>query len=128
MNDINRNSRTLIVSFVVAIFTLIPLRFYEVGSQVANSRSKVLGTQREVNIVLPEDGLSSQSAPVLEFPYEEIESSTDVVETKTDCMTREEVDKVVGNLTEILKTPGLDKELVTAAMEEIDRVEGNVCR
>jgi len=123
MNDLNRNTRTLVICFVVAIFTLIPLRFYEAGSEMAMERSEVLGVQRQVEIELPNDKLRNESVSVLEFPYEEIESAE--VE---DCVTEEEADRVVENLTDILKTPGLDSELVTAAMEEIKRVEASVCK
>lgn len=124
MNDLNRNTRTLIVCFVVAIFTLIPLKFYETGNQVV-SKSEVLGVQRKIGVALPDSRLGSASVPVLEFPYEEIESAEAEV---TDCILREEADKVIGNLAEILKISGLDDELVTAAMEEIERIEENVCR
>jgi len=123
MNDLNRNTRTLIVCFVIAIFSLIPLRFYEVGSQVAQE-SQILGTQKRVEIVLPDSQLRSESVPALEFPYEELESGTVV----DNCLSRREADRVIGSLTELLKTPGLDSELVTAAMEEIASTETRVCR
>ena len=124
MNDLNRNTKTLIVCFVIGIFSLIPLRFYEVGSQMAGE-SQVLGTQRNVEIVMPDSELRGESVPVLEFPYEEVESG---VEEEVSCLTRQEVDRVVGSLTELLKTPGLDSELVTVAMEEIASTEARVCR
>jgi len=108
---------------VVAIFSLIPLRFYEVGSQVAQE-SQILGTQKRVEIVLPDSQLRSESVPALEFPYEELESGTVV----GNCLSRREADRVIGSLTELLKTPGLDSELVTAAMEEIASTETRVCR
>jgi len=123
MNDLNRNTRTLVVCFVIGIFSLIPLRFYEVGSQVANE-SQVLGTQRNVEIILPDSELRSESLPALEFPYEEIEFGAEEV----NCLSRQEADRVVGGLSELLKTPGLDSELVTAAMEEIASTEARVCR
>lgn len=125
MNDLNRNTRTLVVCFVVAIFSLIPLRFYEFGNQVVANKSQVLGLYREVDISLPDSGLRSESVPVLEFPYEEIEASESEV---VDCVPRSEVDRVVENLTEVLKVPGLEGELVTAAMEEIEKMESRVCR
>ena len=124
MNDLNRNTRTLIVCFVIGVFSLIPLRFYEVGSQVAEE-SQVLGLQRSVEVVMPDSELRGESVPVLEFPYEEVESG---VEEEVSCLTRQEADRVVGSLTELLKTPGLDSELVTAAMEEIASTEARVCR
>lgn len=119
MNDLDRNTRTLIVSFVIAIFCLIPLRFYEAGSQYAASRAEVLGAHQEV--VLPDSELRSDSKqPVLEFPYGEIENS--------DCMSQAEADKLVSGLTELLKTPGLGDEIVNEAMEEIASAQANVCK
>jgi len=124
MNDLNRNTRTLIVCFVIGVFSLIPLRFYEVGTQVAEE-SQILGTVRNVEVIMPDSELRSESVPVLEFPYEEVESGA---EEEVNCLTQQEADRVVGGLTEILKTPGLDSELVTAVMEEIASTEARVCR
>lgn len=64
MNNIDRNTRTLIVSFLIAIFALIPLRFIEVGEQrtVLSSNAQVLGETVDENI------------PKLEAPYDELEN------------------------------------------------------
>ena len=49
-NEANANVRTLIVSFVLAIFALIPLRFYEVSQNQFNNYSNVLGAQQELRV------------------------------------------------------------------------------
>ena len=55
MNDnINRNTRTLIVSFVIAVMVLIPLRFVEVGNGLGSEVS-VLGE----SVVSPEVKIES---------------------------------------------------------------------
>ena len=44
MNEANRNTRTLIVSFLIAIAVLVPLRFVEIGEMgVGSSETQVLG-------------------------------------------------------------------------------------
>lgn len=56
MNDIDRNSRTLIVCFVIAIMSLTVLRFIEVDQNIMNvSNSQVLGEtiQKNEEVVLP---------------------------------------------------------------------------
>jgi hypothetical protein len=56
MTDFDRNTRTLIVCFILAIIVLVPLIIVE-SNQNMESRSKVLGEIKEVNrIVLPDVG------------------------------------------------------------------------
>lgn len=80
MEDINRNTRTLIISFSLALMVMIPLRFVEVGQLLGNSGpSQVLGESVEF------------SQPQLEAPYNELESSN-------DCLTDEYVDRAISFL------------------------------
>jgi hypothetical protein len=80
MTDLNRNTRTLIVSFAIAIMALVPLRFIEVGNMmkeynyVGQNQAMVLGeqTQRE-EVVLPETRETVESQVRLEAPYDEID-------------------------------------------------------
>lgn len=69
IEDTNRNVRTLIVSFVIAIMALIPLRFMELGESAlqmpAISQTQVLG--ESVAVEKETTGLG------LEAPYDEIE-------------------------------------------------------
>ena len=68
MTDFDRNVRTLIVCFVVAVFGLIPLRFIEVGNSV-----RVLG---ESTVIEVKDEVKLPNAEVetveLEAPYDEV--------------------------------------------------------
>jgi len=118
MKNIDRNTRTLIICFVVAIFGLVPLRFYEVGNQIGYSGSAVLGEQ----ISLPESELKQLSQPVLESPYEEMEM------VKLDCLSRQEADSQIEVLVEVLKSNDLNEETVSALVGEIERIEGSVCK
>lgn len=45
-NDFNKNTRTLIVSFVFALMVMVPLKFVELGNVV--SQPVVLGESTEV--------------------------------------------------------------------------------
>jgi len=113
MEEINRNTRTLIISFTVAILAMIPLRFVEVGNQleVIDSRSMVLGeTSQEV--ILPTSDLES--------PYDVIDSELkiDVVEVD-DCLT--ETDAAV-MIKEIVNDMSPDY------LSEIELVRENICQ
>lgn len=119
MKDIDRNCRTLIVCFVIAVFGLVPLRFYEVGSQISSSSgSAVLGEQ----VSLPESELTVSSQPVLESPYEEIEAE------RLNCLPREEADGQIEVLVEVLKSTDLSESAVTDLVSEIERVENSACK
>lgn len=120
MKDIDRNSRTLIVCFVIAIFGLVPLRFYEIGNQINNvgSGSAVLGEQ----VSLPESELTVTSRPVLESPYEEIEMQS------LNCLPREEADNQIGVMVEVLKSTDLSESTVSSLVSEIERIENSVCK
>ncbi|MBU3935529.1 hypothetical protein KJ909_02550 [Patescibacteria group bacterium] len=63
MTDLDRNTRTLIVCFAVALLALIPLRFVEVGQMMVQEQKQVLG---ERVVVEPRtDCLSVEEADVL---------------------------------------------------------------
>lgn len=72
MTNNDRNTRTLIISFVIAIMALVPLRFYEVGQQsvdmISNSNVQVLGEVEE--IVEP---TVAPAQPLLESPWNDID-------------------------------------------------------
>lgn len=70
INEIDRNTRTLIVCFVIAIMALIPLRFVEIGQSrpvEEYSVNQVLGESVEVEQV------PVSTVGKLEAPYNEIE-------------------------------------------------------
>ena len=116
MEEINRNTRTLIVCFTVAIIAMIPLRFVELGNQleVIDSRSMVLGETSQP-VILP----SSE----LESPYDEIdgELSVEVIDVVdvNDCLT--EADAAV-MIKEIVN------EMTPDYLSEIDLVRENICQ
>jgi len=55
MTDNDRNTRTLVICFVLAVMSLISLRFVEVGNITSVSNSQVLGetTTQTKEVILP---------------------------------------------------------------------------
>jgi len=109
MKDFNSNCRTLIISFVIAIMFLVPLRFVEFGNQVAEmSNTQVLGasTTTKKDVVLPNANVNKEA--ILEAPYNEIEAGclereALVKKLNTENLTEEEVDQVVAKIDNIDK-------------------------
>lgn len=108
MNDnINRNTRTLIVSFVVAIMVLTPLRFVEIGNNL-DSGASVLGE----TVV--------QSEAKIEAPYDQIDS-------QIPCKLDQEVEEEIGLLTTRL-TEDLSADEAEVIFDEIEGIEATRCR
>ncbi len=72
ISDIDRNSRTLIICFIIAVIALIPLRFVELGQDRELMNAQVLGESMEVELVEEEE---SKELPIIriEAPYDEID-------------------------------------------------------
>jgi len=108
MNESSMNTRTLIVSFVVAIMVLIPLRFIEAG-QMIGEQPMVLGEQTEVAAV----------APVVETPR---------VVAVTDCYSPDSA-KIINDYNKAKIQRGtLSTVEVDKVITEIVEVEANTCR
>ncbi len=101
MNNLNRNTRTLIVSFLIAIFALIPLRFIEVGQMQEQylMQTQVLGEKTEEIIEEPVQRVSG-----LEAPYDQLEN----------CFSQEEIST-------------MEKE-VEILLNEIEVKRNNICQ
>jgi hypothetical protein len=112
MDNLNRNTRTLIVSFVIAIFALIPLRFIEVGGQQSMlDTPQVLG---ETISVVPTKSVEIK----LEAPYNEIEN----------CISRKEVNLAEKEVIKKLEEGSLDEEQRMMILDKLREVEINVCK
>jgi len=109
MTDFTRNTRTLIVCFSLAIFTLIPLRFVEISQQTPEDYggASVLGeTQLVEEVVLPNAEVEIPYVPgQLEAPYDEVEmgvlGTTEEVVTQ-NCMSQEQIDEAIGRVNDSL--------------------------
>lgn len=54
MTDHDRNIRTLVICFVLAVMALIPLRFVESGDEVmVSSKTQILGETIQQEVILP---------------------------------------------------------------------------
>ncbi|MFA5025824.1 MAG: hypothetical protein WC503_04925 [Candidatus Shapirobacteria bacterium] len=116
MNNFDRNTRTLIVSFLIAIFALIPLRFVEAGTeQLRFDDAQVLG--ESVNVV-NEMKTVEEVSPKLEAPYDELEN----------CRTESEVMLIEDQITQLLEENTLSDSEMVDVLNELKRVETNICK
>lgn len=128
MNDTNRNTRTLIVSFVVAIMALIPLRFIEVGQQLGEQQYvQVLGTDISREVVLPNAEIVAES--VLEAPFAEMESQAVLGEVGgVSCVSQAEAEKTLTIMRDRVAVGDLDREQLDYAVQRMVEVENSICR
>lgn len=110
MTDNDRNTRTLIVSFVIALMVMIPLRFVEVGQNQVLMGSDVQVLGEEVVAV---------EAPVLEEPYNQMEME--------GCWTREAIDGQINEMTEGLDVSQMTREELDELGAEIAKIESRIC-
>lgn len=117
MNNFDRNTRTLIVSFLIAIFALIPLRFIEAGEQQNMMfDAQVLG---ESTSVLEETAAAEvKPAVMLEAPYDQIEK----------CKSREDVLKKESEVAGILQRNGVSGVGIENVLREMRSAETNLCK
>jgi hypothetical protein len=114
MDNSNRNTRTLIVSFVVAIFALIPLWFVEVGEmQSFMSDAQVLGE----TISVPTENNYIEEAK-LESPYDSIEN----------CVSKSNIEIEEKKVIETLKEGNLDTQQTAVALEMLRELEIKACK
>lgn len=107
MNNFDRNTRTLIVSFLVAIFALIPLRFIEVGTQQSTiGNAQVLGEATSV----PEEAN-------LEVPYNEAE----------ECISQDEIEEIRNEVATQLQNQNLNEVQTEELLNWLKASEANIC-
>lgn len=123
MSEFNRNCRTLVVSFVIAVMAMIPLRFVEVGQIETAQLPTVLGE----TIVLP----SAEVQPKLfEAPYDQ-EGKTDQVlgtSTEASCISRDEANLLLEGYAQKLETVRLNDLQKQQTANEVLAVEASVCK
>ena len=118
MNEIDRNTRTLIVSFVLAIMVLIPLRFVEVGQMSVNNDKQVLG-ESYVNEEVVEE--TTQTEAILEEPY-------NTIENEQECMSRSDLDLSWDSLKSEIESKQLDEVQVAETVKYLMELETKVCQ
>lgn len=121
MNNSNRNTRTLIVSFVLAIMVLIPLRFVEVGDMAGVDQPQVLGDEAQnMEVVLPEADVIK---PVLEAPYNEIDG-----DQVAGCISREDSVIVIASNKSQIEEGNLDGIAIDRLIAEMVEIEAKTCK
>jgi len=125
MTDQDRNTRTLIVSFMVALMVMVPLRFIEATKTTLEEANRVLGettVKQPVKRVVSEKPVVSVSTE-LEAPYNVIDEAP-----KKDCLSTETATKMIET---IIKTSGKIEEMNESdsyvLFEKIKKVEERVC-
>ena len=115
MNNLNRNTRTLIVSFLIAIFALIPLRFIEVGQMQEQylMETQVLGEKTEEIVEEPIEEISG-----LEAPYDQLEN----------CFSQEEIDTLENEIYVSYGEGNLSEEEVEILLGEVGEKKNNICQ
>lgn len=106
MNNLNRNTRTLIVSLLIAVFALIPLRFIEVG-------------QMQEKYMMQTQVLGEQTDEIIEEPDQEI------VEM---CLGQEEIDNMENEIYVSYEEGNLSEEEVEILLGEIGEKKNNICQ
>ncbi|HBP51078.1 MAG: hypothetical protein US68_C0001G0064 [Candidatus Shapirobacteria bacterium GW2011_GWE1_38_10] len=115
MTNFDRNTRTLIVSFLVAIFALIPLRFIEAGEQRSFiGDAQVLGESSSVQVY--ED--NGKAEIKFEAPYDKLET----------CASREKVTAMENEIVEKLNNSELSEDQIDLILDELRKVETSVCQ
>lgn len=69
MTDFDRNMRTLVLCFVLAIVALVPLRLVEIGNTTTASSTQVLGetVNQESEVVLPNAEIEENDRYLIEI-------------------------------------------------------------
>lgn len=140
MTNTDRNTRTLIVSFAIAVMALIPLRFVEVGQMmeaVSSNEVQVLGaqTRESASVTLPEADVtvSQNQDAILEAPYDQIDGQAVLgasieVPVEQDCIVQGDSAAVISSLKSDLARPGLTGAVRVDLLNQIRMVEVNTCK
>lgn len=127
MSDFNRNCRTLVVSFVVAVMAMIPLRFVEVGQMIGTTQPTVLGEATNQDVVLPNAQVSQK---LFEAPYDQEGKTDQVLGTSTEagCISRDEANLLLEGYAQKLETVTLNDLQKQQTANEVLAVEASVCK
>lgn len=124
MTENDRNCRTLIVSFVVAIMALVPLRFVELGQMgffENSSKPMVLGVDIVNNqVVLPNAEVKKEIVDDsrLEAPYD-----SEIVE----CISNSEAKLYIEEMISLINQEGISKQEQEIYLSEIQDIVENRC-
>lgn len=121
MTDHDKNMRTLIVSFVVAMMVMVPLRFVESTQFTLDQTTQVLGEMTAA----PKTERVIEAKSILEAPYDEIEAgvvSTCISIKESENQIKAVIDSYGGTLN------NLNEEETAIAYNEIKAIDDKICR
>ena len=127
MSEFNRNCRTLVVSFVIAVMAMIPLRFVEAGQNITFEQPTVLGETTNDTVVLPNSEVDQR---LFEAPYDLEVKAPQVLGTSTEvsCISREEANGQLEGYAKILEVGKLNDLQKQQVANEVLAVQQSVCR
>jgi hypothetical protein len=117
MTDLQRNTRTLVVCFMVAIGGLVPLRFMAEGQSVP-AGTAILGESTEQQVIAP---VVNEEVKI-EAPYDKVESQTETCIEKTEAQT------VIDALSQRIKEGGLSEEETAKMYQTMGQIETEECK
>lgn len=123
MNDLDRNTRTLIVCFVVVLGALVPLRFVEAGQMMVARQSQILGEVAPLGIEL--EPVERVSPARLEAPYDRIDGV--LGEGGVDCIDVSQATVLIDRITEELVEGTYSQAQVREILEVVEGIEERVC-
>jgi len=135
MTDLQRNTRTLVICFVVGLFSLLPLRFYEEGQLVEDYNRQILGAyslSEEVNLETVEQEPIVESG--FEAPYAEMEVQGEQADETGEylgvasCISFEEAMMVNAQTVALLDSGAIDDEQRAELNRSFNNVMEQVCR
>lgn len=125
MTDHDKNMRTLIVSFVVAMMVMVPLRFVEATSQTLEATNRVLGEMTAA----PAQMADRESVPLvkadaaLEAPYDEIEKKVVCISSEQAAkQVKVAINKLGGDLNKLTEAQS------TALFAQLEKIDKNTCK
>lgn len=129
MNENNANTRTLILSFAIAVMALVPLRFVEVG-QMLGEQPMVLGeTTAYEEVVLPQQ---ATERPLLEQPYDEIEAGANVLgetaEEPTSCIAITDADQLESKIIKRMQSEDVTRGEIDELVAQMAEIENLRCK
>ncbi len=133
MTEMDRNVRTLIVCFSIALMVMIPLRFVEAGQMAVAEQRRALrnqGSVAGVEYTAEEEEVADEglNAAHLEAPYDEIDGVNLGKEVAVDCVLEEQAGALIESITGGLVEGEYSEEEVELILDMVEDIEARVCQ
>lgn len=135
LSDNARVTRTLIVSLVVALGVMVPLRFYQVGEELAyREADRDLQSKVSVAVALHKANMQKaeekQREMALLFQEPAVLGAATIGSIGNGCMTAENANNLVASMYDTLESRGNDltEEEVNAYIKQVDLLRSKLCK